>query len=50
MVPLTLNQTKKNNTMLVVGKAKYVQWDTTFTTEITGSSNEENSAPSIRKK
>ena len=25
MVPLTLNQTKKNNTMLVVGKAKYVQ-------------------------
>ena len=50
MVPLTLNPTKKNNTTLVVGKAKYVQWDTAFTTEIMRSSNEENIAPSVKKR
>jgi hypothetical protein len=49
MFPLTLKPTKKKNTTLVVGKEKYVQLDTAFTTESVCSSNEENSVCSIKK-
>jgi len=49
MCPLTLRPSKKKSTMLDVGKAKDAQLDTTFTTESAHSSNEENSAYSIKK-
>jgi transposase InsO family protein len=49
MFPLTLKPTKKKNTTLVVDKGKSVQLDTAFTTESAHSTNEENSAHSIKK-
>ena len=49
MFSLTLKQSKKKNTMLVVGKSKDVQLDTVFTKKSLSISNEENSVSSIKK-
>jgi hypothetical protein len=49
MFPLTLRKTKKKNTTQDIGKKKYVQSDTTFTTESLRNSNEENSVCNIKK-
>jgi hypothetical protein len=49
MFPFTLKPTMNRNTTQAVGKAKYVQLETTFTTKSGHSSNEENSACSIKK-
>jgi hypothetical protein len=50
MFPLTLNPTKKKNTVVDVGKEKYAQSYTSFTVESARSSNEENSVHNIKKR
>ena len=49
MFPLTLNPIKKKNTTQTVDKGKGAQLDTAFTTKSAHSSNEGNSARSIKK-
>jgi hypothetical protein len=49
MFSLTLNPTNKKNTMSFVDKEKDVQLETAFTVESVCSSNEQNSACSIKK-
>jgi hypothetical protein len=49
MLPFTLQPSKKKNTTQTVGKGKSAQSDTAFTVERERSSNEENSARSIKK-